>query len=202
LLSLVQTDMKRLVAFTSINHLAYVMIAVGVAALATDPQVRRLAVNGATLQMISHGLLTGGMFLAVGLIQHRAGTRDLGEVRGLAAASPGLAALVALLAFGSLGLPGLSGFVAEFQVIGAALSWSIWIAAATILGLVIATAVYLRLVTEALLGPASESAARLAGTPRRDLAPAAILAVGSLVLGIAPGPLVAVIDGAGRLLFR
>ena len=75
LAALAQTDMKRLVAYTSVNHMGFVTLGVAVAALVGDEGVRRLALNGAAVQMISHGLLTGGMFLLVGMLQHRAGTR-------------------------------------------------------------------------------------------------------------------------------
>src|SRR3546814_6051235 len=110
--------MKRLVAYTSINHMAYVALGVAIAAMTGSAAARQLALNGAAVQLVSHGLLTGGMFLMVGMLQHRAGTRDIRRFGGLIGQSPAFSGLFGLLAFGSLGLPGLSGFIAEFQVIG------------------------------------------------------------------------------------
>jgi NADH-quinone oxidoreductase subunit M len=83
LAALAQGDMKRLVAYTSINHMAYVMLGVAVSAMTASTAARQLALNGAPVQMVSHGLLTGGMFLMVGMLQHRAGTRELDRFGGL-----------------------------------------------------------------------------------------------------------------------
>jgi NADH-quinone oxidoreductase subunit M len=191
--------LKRLIAFTSINHLAYVPVALGVAALAADRSVAQLAVDGAILQMVSHGLLTGAMFLLLGIIQHRAGTRDIDRLRGLWIAAPGLSGVLALVAFGSFGLPGLSGFVAELQVIGAALAQSVWIAVAIVVALVVMTAVYLRMVTRLLLGEPSEEAARLADSGGWRLAPASVLAAASVLIGILPGAIVTMIAASAPL---
>ncbi len=123
--------------------MGYVMLAAGVWGLSSDPSVRLLALVGASLQMVSHGLLTGGLFFLVGSLGHRAGTRDIGAFGGLIGALPQAGSLLVLLSFGSLGLPGLSGFVAEFQVLAAALSVSVWLAAVATLGLLVSTGVFL-----------------------------------------------------------
>src|SRR5262249_10113030 len=115
LAALAQSDMKRLVAYTSINHMAYVTLGVGAAAFTCSDATRQLAINGAVVQMVMHGLLTGGMFLMVGMLQHRAGTREIDRLGGLIGRMPAFSGLFGLLAFGSLGLPGLSGFIAELQ---------------------------------------------------------------------------------------
>lgn len=202
LLPLVQRDLKRLIAFTSINHLGYVPVALGVAALAGNHGVAQLAVDGATLQMISHGLLTGAMFLLIGMIQHRTGTRDIDRLRGLWITMPGLSGVLALVAFGSFGLPGLSGFVAELQVIGATLAQSVWVAVVIVVALVIMTAVYLRVVTRLLLGEPSEETARLAGFGRWQLAPATALTAMSVLIGILPGAIVTMIAASAPLVAR
>ena len=200
LAALAQRDMKRLVAYTSVNHMGYVTLGVAVAAMAGgDETARRLALGGATVQMVAHGLLTGGMFLLVGVLQHRAGTRELARLGGLMGTAPGFSGLFALLAFGSLGLPGLLGFVGEFQVIGAALTLSVWVAAVVVLGLVLTTAVYLRLMAGALMGEPTPEAERLGPLPGRELLAAGALAALALLGGLAPAPLVAAAQGAARL---
>jgi len=82
----------------------------------SDAQARSLAVTGAVTQMVSHGLVTGALFLLSGVLYDRGGTYDMGAYGGLAARTPRFAALTAVAAFASLGLPGLSGFIAEFQI--------------------------------------------------------------------------------------
>lgn len=200
LAALAQNDMKRLVAYTSINHMAYVALGVAVAGMTSSDTARQLALNGATVQMISHGLLTGGMFLMVGMLQHRAGTRDMDRFGGLIGLMPGFSGLFGLLAFGSLGLPGLSGFIAEFQVIGAALQLSVWVAAFSVIGLIIATAVYLRLMASVLMGTPPDNAKRLAPLSPHEAWSAGALAALSILIGILPAVLVAAIDGSTRVL--
>ncbi|EIZ84284.1 MULTISPECIES: complex I subunit 4 family protein [Methylobacterium] len=195
LAALAQSDMKRLVAYTSVNHMGFVTLGVAVAALAENEGVRRLALNGAAVQMVSHGFLTGGMFLMVGMLQHRTGTRDLDRFGGLISAMPAFSGLFGLLAFGSLGLPGLSGFIAEFQAIGAALQLSAWVAALAVLALVVTTAVYLRLMTGLLMGRAPPNAPALAPLTAREAGVVGALAALSLGVGILPAVLVALLDG-------
>jgi NADH-quinone oxidoreductase subunit M len=114
LVALAQTDFKRMVAYTSVNHMGYIAVAVGAAGLvATDTaQARAVAVTGAVTQMVSHGLITGALFLLAGVLRDRASTYDIDSYGGLAAPAPRFAALFAVGAFASLGLPGLSGFIA------------------------------------------------------------------------------------------
>jgi NADH-quinone oxidoreductase subunit M len=199
LAALAQSDMKRLVAYTSVNHMAYVTLGVAVAAMTSSPAARQLALDGAAVQMVSHGLLTGGMFLMVGILQHRAGTREIDRFGGLIGRAPAFAGLFGLLAFGSLGLPGLSGFIAEFQVIGAALQLSIWVAAITVLGLILATAVYLRLMG-VLTGSTTPDVNKIIPLAPHEAWPAGVVAALSVLIGIFPAALIAIVDGAVRLL--
>ena len=196
LAALAQNDLKRLVAYTSVNHMGYVLIGVAVAALAADRGVRELALDGAALQAVSHGLLTGGMFFLVGMIGHRAGSRDLARLAGIARSMPALAVLWGLFSFASLGLPGFSGFVAEFQVIGGAVSLSAWPAALTVLGLALATGLYLMVLARLVFSepaPASQAYQRPSAA---ELACVVPLIVASLGIGVFPGPLVALIASA------
>ena len=152
--------------------------------------------------MVSHGLLTGGMFLMVGMLQHRAGTRELDRFGGLVGSMPAFSGLFGLLAFGSLGLPGLSGFIAEFQVIGAALQLSVSVAAITVLGLIIATAVYLRLMAGVLMGNPPLDAKTLSPLTPREAWSAGAVAALSVLIGILPAVLMSAVDGATRILAR
>src|SRR5581483_9326214 len=169
-----------------------------VAAMTGSTAARQLALDGAAVQMVSHGLLTGGMFLMVGMLQHRTGTREIDRFGGLIGRAPAFAGLFGLLAFGSLGLPGLSGFIAEFQVIGATLQLSVWVAAITVLGLILATAVYLRLMG-VLMGGATPEADKIAPLTIYEILPAGAVAVLSLLIGIFPAALIAIFVGASRL---
>lgn len=200
LAALAQKDLKRLVAYTSINHMGYVLLGVAVWALSDNPAVRQLALNGAILQMISHGLLTGGMFFLVGILDHQAGTRDLGRFGGLLGQLPIYSGLLGLLAFGSLGLPGLSGFVAEFQVFGAALGINLWVAVIALLGVLITTALYLRVIGALLMGKPPQGMPDVSEPGAKEIAVVTVLAVLSVLLGILPGAILPAIEGTTRFL--
>jgi NADH-quinone oxidoreductase subunit M len=109
LVALAQSDMKRLIAYSSVSHLGYCTL--GLFAL------NRLGVQGAALQMINHGISTGGLFAVVGLIYERYHTREIKELGGLAYRAPRLAFFMLVFTFSSIGLPGLNGFVGEFMVL-------------------------------------------------------------------------------------
>jgi len=180
--ALAQTDLKRLVAYTSINHMGYVIVGVAVAALTLDPSVRAVALDGAVLQMFSHGLVTGALFFLVGMIQERAHTREMGEFGGLLKTVPLLGWSFVLAAFASLGLPGLAHFPAEFQIFLATLGTTP-IAVVVILGIAIIAGTFLKALRETFLG---EPRDRWNKMP--DLSPREILAVAPLlVLTVATG---------------
>ena len=107
--AMIQRDLKRLVAYSSVSHMGYVMLAIGVATPA--------ALDGAVLQMFNHGTITGMLFLLVGLIYERTHTREIAKLGGLAIKIPILAAILGFASLASLGLPGLSGFVGEFLIL-------------------------------------------------------------------------------------
>jgi NADH-quinone oxidoreductase subunit M len=109
LVALVQTDMKRLIAYSSVSHLGFCML--GLFALNT------LSVQGSVLQMINHGLSTGGLFAVVGMIYERYHTREIAKLGGLARRVPVLTCFMLLFTFSSIGLPGLNGFAGEFPIL-------------------------------------------------------------------------------------
>lgn len=153
-----QTDLKRLIAYSSVSHMGYVMLGVGAAAagihnLARYSDSMAMAINGATLQMFNHGIITGGLFFLVGVIYERAHTRDLSLFGGLSAKIPYYYGIMMVTGFASLGLPGLAGFWAEFFTFRGAFDIvRVW-AAIGVIG-VVATAAYIlwRIIQSVFLG--------------------------------------------------
>ena len=184
--ALAQSDLKRLIAYTSVNHMGYVVIAVAVAALATDPGMRAIALDGATLQMVSHGLVTGGLFFLVGMLKDRAHTRDMDRFGGLLKVVPVLGWTFIFFAFASLGLPGLAHFPAEFQIFLATLNVAP-IAVISILAIVITAGLYLRAISQVFLGEPGEEWLKMLDLDRRELLVLMPLVVLTIAIGIAPG---------------
>lgn len=153
LVALGQTDLKRRIAYTSINHMGYVVLGIAVAATATAaPQVRSLGLVGATVEMVAHGLITGALFLVSGSVWRRGHTYDLGAYGGLAGRAPGLTAATTVAAFASLGLPGLAGFVAEVQIFAGAFAVYPVIAGVGLLGILVTAALFLTMLQQVFLG--------------------------------------------------
>ena len=200
LAALAQKDLKRLIAYTSINHMGYVMTAAGIWGLTQSENIRQLAVNGAVYQIVSHGLLTGGMFFIAGMLQHKAGTRDINKFGGLLGTVPVFSTLLGILAFASLGLPGFSGFIAEFQVIGASVAENIWAAVGIILGLILMTALYLKIVVSMIFGKPPDDMPEFSELSGKNNFIAGMLIAISLFLGILPGFLTGLIESGTKIL--
>ncbi len=183
--ALAQSDIKRMVAYTSVNHMGYVVIAVAIAALATDPGMRAIALDGAILQMISHGLVTGALFFLVGMLKDRAHTREMDEMGGLLKVVPVLGWTYILMAFASLGLPGLAHFPAEFQIFLATLNVSPW-AVVSILAIVVVAGLYLRSISMVFLGEPDKKWLGMPDLDRREVIVLVPLIVLTILIGIAP----------------
>ncbi|MFW6691109.1 complex I subunit 4 family protein [Streptomyces sp. MAR4 CNX-425] len=206
LVALAQTDFKRMIAYTSVNHMGYVLLAAGAAAAlgADTADARRLAVTGATYQMVSHGLLTGALFLLAGALHERGGTYAMDAYSGVAARAPVLAALTGVAFFASLGLPGFSGFIAEFQILAGSLGPRPVATALAVPGILLTAALLVRALQRVFTGPL-----RLPGTgpgpPRpfpdlrahetASIVPLLVLAV---VLGVFPRFVLDVIEPFSR----
>lgn len=184
--ALAQTDLKRLVAYTSINHMGYVVIAIGAAAVTTDQSIRSIALDGAVLQMVSHGIVTGLLFFLVGMLQERTGTRDLTKLRGLLIAMPAVAGLFVLAAFASLGLPGLAHFPAEFQVFLGTFGVYPVAAVIAVFGILITAAVYLRAIWMAFFGAPKEGKTGDLSVNAREWSAIGPLVVLTVVIGVLP----------------
>ena len=186
LVAMAQRDFKRMIAYTSINHMGYVVVGVAAAAAATSAEAARLALDGAILQMVAHGIVTGLLFFLAGFIQVRARTRDLDRLAGLMRPMPVYGTVVAIAFFASLGLPGLAQFPAELQIfLGTFEAWPA-IGALVVIGIVITAALFLRALGSAWLGPTPERWARLPDLGRRELAAAAPLVALTVAIGVYP----------------
>ncbi|MBE3096017.1 MAG: NADH-quinone oxidoreductase subunit M, partial [Planctomycetes bacterium] len=155
-----QTDFKRLVAYSSVNHMGFVMLGIAAAAFARGTMAAGdavIALNGAVLQMFNHGLSAAGMFLLVGVIYDRTHTRDLNAYGGLFPLAPVYGGILIFTGMASLGLPGLNGFVSEFMVVRGA--WPIFTAytAVAMLGLLITGIYILKSIRQVLHGPLNEA---------------------------------------------
>ena len=198
--ALAQTDLKRLVAYTSVNHMGYVVVAVAAAAATLDPTTRALALDGAVLQMVSHGIVTGALFLLVGVLQRRAQTREIGAFSGLLRVTPRLGWLFIVAAFASLGLPGLAHFPAEFQIFLG--TFDVWpgLAAIAVLGIVITAGLYLRAIQTVFLGAISPRWRDMRDLSRSEAWAIVPLVVLTLVIGVVPRLMLDLIDRATEVI--
>lgn len=198
LAALGQTDIKRLVAYTSVNHMAYVVFGVAAAALSTTGSP--FALDGAVLQMVSHGIVTGCLFLLVGALQDRTQTRDMGQLRGLAPAYPVLSGLFILASFASLGLPALAHFPAEFQIFMGGYQVAPVATALLLLGLLITTGLYLRAIQRVFLGERPAEVSPLGDLGGRELWAIGPLAALIVLIGLYPDVVLGLIHATQRLI--
>ena len=196
-----QTDFKRLVAYSSINHMGFVVLGISVAAWASGTPDATLALNGAVLQMFNHGLSAAGMFFLVGVIYERTHTRNLNEFGGFYAALPIYGSVLIFTAMGSLGLPGLGGFVSEFLVVRGA--WPVFTLATALsmIGLFFTGAYMLKALKQVLHGPVNEKwRHHLSEINVRELFVISPLMALMLVIGFWPASLLEVINRAVTML--
>ena len=179
LLALGQTDLKRLVAYTSVSHLGFVLL--GIFAW------NDLALQGALMTMLCHGISTGALFILAGALQDRIHTREMDRMGGLWAAAPRLSGAALFFALASLGLPGLGDFVGEFLVLLGTYRQSTLLAALAAVGVLFATFYALRLVQRAFQGPNTQNWRIADLVPREGLVIALMIAV-LLWLGLYPQP--------------
>jgi NADH-quinone oxidoreductase subunit M len=187
--ALAQSDLKKMVAYTSVNHMGYIVMGVAVAALTIDPKIRAVALDGATLQMVSHGLVTGALFFLVGMLQDRAHSREMADFGGLLGRVPWLGWAFILSAFASLGLPGLAHFPAEFQIFLATLQTQPW-AIIAILAIVVTAGLYLRAITRVFWGEANEKWSAMPDLDRGEMWVILPLLALTILIGVAPATLI------------
>jgi len=203
--SYAQTDFKRLVAYSSVNHMGFVVLGIAAAALAAGTADATLALNGAILQMFNHGLSAAGMFFLVGVIYERTHTRDLEKFGGLFPLVPVYGGILIFTSMASLGLPGLNGFISEFLVVRG--SWPILTVytAISMLGLLFTGAYILKGIKKVLHGPLNEHWAhgehKLTEINTREILVMVPLMALILWIGIWPAWILDVINKAVVMLF-
>lgn len=202
-------DIKRLIAYTSINHMGYVMLAIAAAAAApggATADSRAIALNGAVMQMVAHGLSTGALFYLAGALHARSGSWQLSDFGGLRVVAPGFAGAMGVALFANLGLPGLAGFVGEFFIFRGAWATLPLFSALALVGLVVTALALLLMFQRIFLGPlAPRWGGERGSTPLPDLRPGEWWAVAPplallLLLGVWPAPLLNVANTAATQL--
>jgi NADH-quinone oxidoreductase subunit M len=192
--ALVQTDMKKLIAYSSIAHMGFVtlgcFIAFAIVSHTGMTQGVGMGIDGAIVQMVSHGLISGALFLCVGVMYDRVHSREIGAYGGVINTMPMFAAFMVLFALANSGLPGTSGFVGEFLVIIAAFKANFWYAFLAASTLILGAAYTLWLVKRVIFGAvANKQVAELEDLNSREFLVLSILAAGVLLLGLWPAPL-------------
>jgi NADH-quinone oxidoreductase subunit M len=184
--ALMQTDLKKMVAYSSVSHMGYVMLGIAAGTSA--------GILGATVQMFSHGLIAGMAFLLVGAFYERAHTREMSAFGGVVKVTPLLAGLLVFMSFASLGLPGMSGFIGEFLVVLGAFE-PFRVHAVTAGAAVVLTASYLLwMLRRVAFGRLNEERADMTDITLPEAASIVPLAVGTLAVGVFPQTLVSVLE--------
>ncbi len=195
LVAMAQTDFKKLVAYSSVSHMGYVTLGMAVMAVFArdgsllDPRYYAYGVNGAMYMMLAHGITSAGMFFLVGVIYDRAHTRDLNKLGGLGNIMPLYAALSYIIFFGSMGLPGLCGFVAEVFVVISAFNYSPLLAILAAAAVILTAGYILWTVQRVFLGR-SEAWKGLPDLNLREIVIAVPLVVLTIAMGMFPQPLI------------
>ena len=182
LVALVQNDLKKLIAYSSISHMGFVTLGIFI--------FSAQGIEGAVLQMVSHGFVSGALFLCVGVLYDRLHSRQIADYGGVITRMPVFAALFMLFAMANAGLPGTSGFVGEWLVILATMKTSFWYAALAALTLIFGAAYTLWMYKRVIFGaPASPGVAGLNDINRRERLVLIVLALLVLAVGLYPAPL-------------
>ena len=194
LVALVQQDMKKLIAYSSIAHMGFVTLgafaAFQIVRVTGSTDGAAMGLDGAMVQMISHGLISGALFFCVGVLYDRMHSRQIADYGGVVNTMPVFAAFMVLFAMANAGLPGTSGFVGEFLVILASFRASFWYAFLAATTLVLGAAYTLWMVKRVIFGPvANDHVAALKDLDGREFLVLGVLAAGVLLLGLWPAPL-------------
>ncbi|WP_408593976.1 NADH-quinone oxidoreductase subunit M [Limnohabitans sp.] len=187
LVAMVQEDMKKLVAYSSVAHMGFVTLGFFI--------FNDLGVSGALVQMIAHGFVSGAMFLSIGVLYDRMHSREIASYGGVVNTMPKFAAFALLFAMANCGLPGTAGFVGEWMVILGAIQYNFWIGAAAASALIFGAAYTLWMVKRVYLGPiANDHVRELTDINSREFLMLALLALAVLAMGLFPKPFTDVMD--------
>lgn len=187
-----QTDLKAMVAYSSVSHMGVVLL--GIAALNVA------GLTGAVMQMLAHGLVAGALFLLIGLLYERTHTREIGDYSSLVRVMPRFAFFTVLALVGAIGIPGTAGFVAELHVlIGGFQRWGGWVAL-LLLGVLISAAYAMRTIARLFTGPVRAEMQNVPDLTRAEFAAAGVLTFGIVGVGLFPAPVLALLaSSAGKL---
>ena len=189
--ALMQKDMKKLIAYSSIAHMGFVTLGFFIVWSFSTTAEGSLGVTGAMVQMISHGLISGAMFLCVGVLYDRMHSREIAAYGGVANTMPVFAAFMVLFSMANAGLPGTSGFVGEFMVILASFKANIWYGFLAATTLILGAAYTLWMVKRVLYGEvANDNVAKLTDLNDREFYVLGILAISVLLVGVWPAPMI------------
>jgi NADH-quinone oxidoreductase subunit M len=180
LLAFAQTDLKRMIAYTSVSHMGFVLLGVFAG--------NELALQGVMMQILCHGISTGALFILAGALQERLHTRDLNQMGGLWSSLPRMGAVGLVFALASLGLPGLGNFIGEFLVLVGAYQATPWLASLAAVGLIAATVYSLWLIQSVFHGPRQAQLPFAADLSRREMTMLGVLILVILGLGLYPQP--------------
>ncbi|HRO12706.1 NADH-quinone oxidoreductase subunit M, partial [Amaricoccus sp.] len=179
LVAMVQEDMKKLIAYTSVAHMGFVTM--GIFAL------NRQGVDGAIFQMLSHGFISGALFLCVGVLYDRMHTREIAAYGGVIARMPAFALVFMLFTFGNVGLPGTSGFVGEFLTLAGVFQVSTWVAFLATTGVILSACYALWLYRQVMLGELiKESLKTIRDMSSREKLVFAPLVAAMIAIGVYP----------------
>jgi NADH-quinone oxidoreductase subunit M len=187
-LAFAQTDLKRLIAYTSISHMGFVLLGIFAG--------NELALQGVVIQILCHGISTGALFILAGTLQERIRTRDINRMGGIWAVAPRMGGAGLFFGLASLGLPGLGNFVGEFLILIGAYQVSITLAAFAATGLVIATVYALWMVQRTFFGARTDER-KVPDLSLREMAVMGVMMAALVWIGIYPRP---IMDTAGRSL--
>jgi len=191
ILVLRQRDLKRLVAYSSVSQMGYVLL--GIAAMG------QIGMTGATVQMVSHGFISGLLFALVGFVYSRTHTREIADMQGIGRQMPLVAVVFTVAAFGTAGLPALSGFVSELLVFIGSFSRFEWVVTVSVFGVVLSAAYMLWTVKRVFHGPPMERWSGLTDATRWwEVTPMAAMVGAILVVGIYPAVLTDIIEPSVR----
>ena len=189
--ALMQKDMKKLIAYSSIAHMGFATLGMFLLWWIAAETGAGLGMTGAMVQMVSHGLISGAMFLCVGVLYDRVHSRQIADYGGVANTMPVFAAFMVLFAMANAGLPGTSGFVGEFMVIIASFKANFWFAFVAATTLVLGAAYTLWMIKRVVYGEvANDNVAQLEDLNVREFIVLTVLAISVLLVGLWPAPLV------------
>lgn len=195
LVAMVQQDMKKLVAYSSVAHMGFVTLGFFI--------FNELGVAGGIVQMIAHGFVSGAMFLGIGVLYDRVHSRQIADYGGVVNTMPKFAAFMLLFAMANCGLPGTAGFVGEWMVILGAVKANFWIGLASATALIFGAAYTLWMYKRVYLGPVgNDHVKELSDINAREFLMLALLAIAVLWMGLFPKPFTDVMDASVTQLLR